>query len=156
MRWHCHLRWIGAQVKCVFSMFCFVFNDVDCTFIWAPCLNGSMKILQRWCLVTKNQITFVVSVEKIYFIDYVLIFESHYSPKKKHLNEFEWYALQRRIMARLIGRTFWSARTWDTAHILLISLCELKMISIHAVACISRCLCLSLIISHQIYFFWQD
>jgi len=47
-----------------------------------------------------------VSVEKIYFIDYVLIFESHYSPKKKHLNEFEWYALQRRIMARLIGRTF--------------------------------------------------
>ena len=51
-----------------------------------------MKILQR-CLVTKNQITFVVSVEKIYFIDYVIIFESHYSLKKK-LNDFEWYALQ--------------------------------------------------------------
>jgi len=34
-----------------------------------------------------------VSVKKIYFIDYVIIFESLYSLKKK-LNEFEWYALQ--------------------------------------------------------------
>jgi hypothetical protein len=39
-----------------------------------------------------KSLSFCLSEKDLYFIDYVLIFESHYSPKKKLLNEFEWYA----------------------------------------------------------------